>query len=684
MESTYSPPESSPSGARRAGARPAAWITRRRPSADAAARFGVIALLLVLTTWLAFSDGGFDTATTAAGTAAALLGVLVLVTCAPRPLAGLSGWGIVAAGALTLLAIWTLASATWSHSPARAMIEFNRTLLYLAVFLLTACLPGGSVNARRLVRVVALALGAAALAGLLSRLDVAFSGEGLGDPGDRLGWPLGYWNALGLAAAMASIACLHLSSDLRERAVVRVFAAGAVPALVVTIYLTLSRGSIVAGALGVVVLLVLSRARGTLSTLVAVLPFAIYALLHAYGTESLLDGSLQTAAARTDAEVASRTIALACLGAALVRAIALRLDARLGRLTLWRPWSMRRSSVVVLALAGLVLAAGIVSEADSILARQWNAFVASQSVAVEDQRDRLAVASANGRIEHWQVAVDSWREAPLHGSGAGTYAKTWARERPVQFTVQDAHSLYLEVLAELGLVGLALLIVALAAPLGALLRRRRAERPLWSAVLALAVTWGLHAGIDWDWEMPAVTLPVVALLGAACARDIDGTAVATSPGRLPRLLAGLGILLLILTPVRLGLSQRYLEQSLTSFRNQDCGTAAAKALDAVDMVNSRSQAFELLGYCDARRGRHELAGRMLKAAQRRDPGSWDLHYGSALVRSVAGRDPRAELRRARELNPLEDLIDHTIERMDSDNPRVWIREGLRTPLPLPE
>lgn len=686
MDSTYSPPEQPPAGARRVGARRAGSVVRRRANADAAARFGAIALLLVLTTWLAFSDGGFDAAPTAAATTAALVALLLLVTSAPRPLAGLSAWGNVTAGALTLLAIWTLASATWSHAPARAMIEFNRTLLYLVVFLLIACLPGGSVNGRWLIRMVALALGAAVLAGLLSRLDAAFGAEALRDGGDRLGWPLGYWNALGLAGALACIACLHLSSDLRERAFVRVLAAGVVPALVVTIYLTLSRGSIVAGALGIVVLLVLSRARGTLPTLVAVLPFAIYALLYAYGTESLLDGSLQTAAARRDADVASRTIALACLGAALVRAIGLLLDARLSQVKLWRPWSMRRSGAVVVALAGLVLAAGLISGADSILARQWNTFVASQSVAVEDQRDRLAVASANGRIEHWQVAVDSWRETPLHGTGAGTYAKTWARERPLQFTVHDAHSLYLEVLAELGVVGLALLIGALAGPLVALLRRRSTDRPLWSAVLALAVTWAVHAGIDWDWEMPALTLPIVALLGAACARDVAQPAadLTAGPGRLPRLLAGLGILLLILTPVRLGVSQRYLAQSLTAFRNQDCGTASAKALAAIDMVNSRSQAFELLGYCDARRGRHELADRMLKAAQRRDPDSWDVHYGSALVRSVAGHDPRPELRRARQLNPLEDIVDDAIERMDSDNPRVWIREGLRTPLPLPE
>ena len=661
----------------------AATTRRRRPSADAVTRSAVIALLLSATAGLAFSNGGFDPVPTSAATTALLVALLLVITCAPWPLAGLTPWGIVGAGALTLFAIWTLVSATWSDSPARALIEFNRALLYLAGFLLTAFLAGGRANARWLVRGVAVVLGAAVLAGLISRLDPGFSAEAARHAGERLGWPLGYWNALGLAGALATIACLHLSSDLREHRVVRVIAAAAVPALVGTIYLTLSRGSILAGALGVVALLLLGRSRGTIATLAAVVPFATYALLALYGTESLLDGTLESPADETEAEAAARSVALSCLGAALVRAGLLALDARLSRLRLWRRWSLRRTAAVVGASVGVLVLVGLALDVDSALSRQWDTFTTAQTVDVEDQRDRLAAASANGRIEHWQVALDAWRQEPLRGTGAGTYAKTWAEDRPLEFSVQDAHSLYVEALAELGVVGFALLVVGLVVPGIALLRRRADDRVLWSAVFALALTWALHAGIDWDWEMPALTLPVIALLGAACARQPTGGGARFSPGRLPRLLAGLGILLLIATPIRVGLSQRHLEQSLAAFRQQDCATAAREALSAAEMLNSRAPAFELLGYCDARRGRHALAQRMLKAAQRRDPGSWDLHYGSALVRSVGGRDPRPELRRARRLNPLEDAVEDALERMDSDNPRVWIREGRRTPLPLP-
>ena len=73
---------------------------------------------------------------------------------------------------------------------------------------------------------------------------------------------------------------------------------------------------------------------------------------------------------------------------------------------------------------------------------------------------------------------------PLRGSGAGTYALLWAQHRKTSFTVVDGHSLEIETLGELGIVGLALLAIALLTMLGALARRAwvrrargRASRP---------------------------------------------------------------------------------------------------------------------------------------------------------------------------------------------------------------
>ncbi len=75
--------------------------------------------------------------------------------------------------------------------------------------------------------------------------------------------------------------------------------------------------------------------------------------------------------------------------------------------------------------------------------------------------------------------------------------------------VRDAHSLYLETAAELGVVGLALLLCALGAPLVAAVAAR--DRTRVATAAAAYVVFLVHAGLDWDWEMP-----VTVLAGLAC------------------------------------------------------------------------------------------------------------------------------------------------------------------------
>jgi hypothetical protein len=58
------------------------------------------------------------------------------------------------------------------------------------------------------------------------------------------------------------------------------------------------------------------------------------------------------------------------------------------------------------------------------------------------------------------------------------------------------------------------------------------------------------------------------------------------------------------------------------------------------VFGSRPDVYELIGYCDVRLGRPDLAERMLSAAVQREPRSWELYYGLALIRGAAGRDPR--------------------------------------------
>jgi len=111
-----------------------------------------------------------------------------------------------------------------------------------------------------------------------------------------------------------------------------------------------------------------------------------------------------------------------------------------------------------------------------------------------------APGAAGNRPWYWHVA---WQEAAAHpvaGRGAGTFELAWLEKQPIPESVLDAHSLYLETLAELGVVGLGLLLLALAPPLVAALRGATA------AAAGGYVAFLFHAGVDWDWELPAVTL----------------------------------------------------------------------------------------------------------------------------------------------------------------------------------
>jgi hypothetical protein len=50
---------------------------------------------------------------------------------------------------------------------------------------------------------------------------------------ERLSYPVSYWNALGLLAAIGLLVCLHLASGARQPRSVRALGAAAIPPLAV-------------------------------------------------------------------------------------------------------------------------------------------------------------------------------------------------------------------------------------------------------------------------------------------------------------------------------------------------------------------------------------------------------------------------------------------------------------------
>lgn len=130
---------------------------------------------------------------------------------------------------------------------------------------------------------------------------------------------------------------------------------------------------------------------------------------------------------------------------------------------------------------------------------------------------RFADIGSN-RADYWRVAVDSFAGAPLQGVGTAGFRVEWLRERDVAEGAVDAHSLYLETAAELGLIGLALLAAFVGGVAVCARRLVFDDAALAAGPCAALAALALHAGIDWDWDLPALGLVGLLLVGAVIAR----------------------------------------------------------------------------------------------------------------------------------------------------------------------
>jgi hypothetical protein len=251
--------------------------------------------------------------------------------------------------------------------------------------------------------------------------------------------------------------------------------------------------------------------------------------------------------------------------------------------------------------------------------------------------------------------------------------------------VRDGHSLYLEVLGELGLVGFLLIAAVVLTILGGIaLRIRGANRSVYAMAFAAALAWAIIAGIDWHWEMPVVTLWLFAVGGAALARGGTPRAPRLRPLWQRGTIAGACCVIVLLAPLRVAVSQDRAKASINAFLSGHCYTARDAARDSLRAVGSRPQPHEILAYCALIDGKRDVAVREFEAALRRDPGNWRLHYGLARMRAIAGRDPRGAARDALRLNPLEALTRDAVKRFAGKrHPAQWRRavRGMEILLP---
>jgi hypothetical protein len=551
-------------------------------------------------------------------------------------------------GALVLFAGWIWLGTTWSQSAPRSFLEGERVLVYVAAAAVALLLIHRR-NVPQLLGGVLFAIVVISGYGLATRL---FPNRiGIFDPvaGYRLEGPIGYWNALGIFAVIGALLALGFAAR-GGSAFTRGLAASALAILFPTIYFTYSRSAWIVLAIGLVAVVAYERRRLQLVT--------AFGLAAAAPAVAVLIASRSTALTHQTASIAAAThdgkrLALVVLAAAVVSWLLA------AGLTMAEPsvtparWLLVGYATLLVALLAAALAVAVAryGSPSTIARNAYDSFVANsgQSSADANLNNRLFSFSGSGRAQLWKVAWSDYKRHPWLGSGPGTYEQQWDRYRSLSGNVRDAHNLYLEQLAEVGPFGLALLVIALATPLALAVRARGA--PLAGAALAAYVAFLVHAAVDWDWEVTAVTLGAllcgIALL--ASRRPEREPRAFGPPARLTGLIAtsALGALAFVGLVGNLALSS-----SRHAAGRGDWQKSAAEARRAANWAPWSSDAPDLLGQAQLQRGHTAAASASFRRALSKDPQEWQLWLD--LYSATSGREAQHAFRRTYELNPKGD------------------------------
>jgi O-antigen ligase len=482
-------------------------VSGTRPARDAPLWIAGV-VLLALPVAMAFRSGGYGGKSQLLGAGLAFVLLALVALTARWPLTP-GGWPLVAAGALTGYAVWTGLSIGWAASLDRATQDTSRVAMYATVFVLGLAVM--QVPAIRRITPVVL------LVGVLAVCLYALGGRLLPhvihappNAGARLSHPLTYWNSMGMFAGFGVLLGVAGAGDPDRSLLWRAFACAAVVPCALACFLTLSRGAILAVVAGLVLCAVLRRGRATVIAAACGLgaTAALGLLLNAFPAVLSLDRG-DAAQVRQGAVFLPIAVAVA-LATGFLFARLVRSPRGQGEL----PLSPRARSVLAIATVPVVLAVV--------------AFVAGsgeEKTHVPSNASRITTVRTN-RGHYWRVALDAFARHPLDGIGTASFATEWERERGTERAALDAHSLYLETLAELGVVGALLLLAFIAATVRGVVSSVRAGPPEPALVAGVAVLGALaiHLAVDWDWEMPAVILPALILAAAAVQ-----TAVATRP-----------------------------------------------------------------------------------------------------------------------------------------------------------
>ena len=469
-------------------------------------------------------------------------------------------WGATSLSLLLALGALTALSITWAANPSDAWVETNRTLTYAAVFAAAVALAH-SVPGRWSVVLGAITLSAIAISAYAVLTKVFPGALNPDETYARLREPFGYWNSVGLAAALGVPGCLWLGARRTGHQALNALAYPALGLLVLTMLLSFSRGALLAAALGAAFWFatVPRRLRGAAVLIVGAGGGGLMALW-AFSQNALTDDRVPIDL-RNQAGLQLGLLVLVMLALLAAAGLAVGFARAAHTPTLAQRDRAGVALLVALALVPVgitvAMAVGERGLTGSVSAR-WNSLTDPSAALPRNDNSRLT-AAGSVRARYWDEALRIFEDNVAAGVGAGGYATVRKRYRTDDPAVRHAHGYVVQTLADLGLAGLAVSLALLAAWLAGAaratgLRRRDRGRPFTPerigllTLVAIVLVFGVHSFVDWTWFVPANA--AVALLAAgwvagrgplgaereATARDPD--IGAGTGGALERLRAG--------------------------------------------------------------------------------------------------------------------------------------------------
>jgi tetratricopeptide (TPR) repeat protein len=558
------------------------------------------------------ADGGLQTGRTTpaemaliAGGGLAVAGSLLLAPRRERL------WGAGPLMLMLALAVLTALSIAWAANPSDTWLEANRTFAYLAVFAAATALAH-AVPYRWGAVLGAITLSAVVVSGYAVLTKILPAALNPDEIYSRLSAPFGYWNSVGLMAALGVPGLLWLGTRRTGHQTLNALAYPALGLVLLTILLSYSRGALLAALVGGgfwVATVKPRRLRAAALVLVGIAG-AAGAATWVFSHSALADDRVPLDL-REQAGVQLAVLVVALLAVLTLTGLAIGFFAVARQPS---PRARRRiATVLVIGLAlvpvGLAIAGqgGRQNLPDSISSR-WKQLTDPNAGSPNNQPGRLT-AAGSVRARYWDEALRIFGDHKVAGVGAGGYATVRKRYRRADGAVRTAHGYLVQTAADLGLAGLVVSLALTAAWLASAAEatglRRRDRVPSYSperigllTLVAVVLVFGVHSLIDWTWFVPAnAAVGLLAAgwvagrgpLGAAAARRVHGSLIERLRAGLrerPRAIWAAAVVLVAIVaawtawqPLR---SDNLGQRALTTLESGDVDAARDQALAARD------------------------------------------------------------------------------------------------------